>query len=43
MEAGELGALDWTEERSLTLAQQAFQDLDRGVVGAAKVVLVPER
>lgn len=41
MEAGELGSLDWVDERLLSMGQQAFADLDRGAVGAAKVILVP--
>jgi 2-desacetyl-2-hydroxyethyl bacteriochlorophyllide A dehydrogenase len=41
MEAGELGSLDWVDERPLSMGQQAFADLDRGAVGAAKVILVP--
>ncbi len=41
MEAGELGALDWFEERALSGGQQAFVDLDRGAVSAAKIILTP--
>jgi 2-desacetyl-2-hydroxyethyl bacteriochlorophyllide A dehydrogenase len=41
MEAGELGALDWTDERPLAEGERAFADLDRGIVSAAKILLVP--
>lgn len=42
MEAGDLGALDWTDARALASGQEAFEDLDRGAVGAAKVILLPQ-
>lgn len=38
---GQLGALDWVEERPLTEGPQAFRDLDAGATGAAKIVLRP--
>jgi 2-desacetyl-2-hydroxyethyl bacteriochlorophyllide A dehydrogenase len=43
MEAGELGSLDWVDERPLSMGQQAFEELDRGAVGAPKVILDPQR
>lgn len=41
IEAGELGSLDWFEERSLSEGQRAFADLDEGKVAAPKIVLIP--
>lgn len=41
IEAGELGALDWLEERPLSKGPQAFADLDQGAVAAAKIILMP--
>lgn len=38
---GRLGALDWTEHRSLTDGNRAFQDLLSGAVAAPKIVLDP--
>jgi 2-desacetyl-2-hydroxyethyl bacteriochlorophyllide A dehydrogenase len=43
MEAGELGSLDWVDERPLSMGQQAFEELDRGAMGAPKVILDPQR
>ena len=39
--SGQLGALDWVEERPLKDGPQAFRDLDAGVTGAAKIVFRP--
>ena len=39
--SGQLGALDWVEERPLTDGPQAFRDLDAGATAAAKIVLRP--
>ena len=39
--AGRLGALDWTELRSLGDGPRAFADIDANAVAAAKIVLVP--
>ena len=41
MAAGELGALDWFEERPLSDGAQAFDDLLGGRTAAAKIVLRP--
>lgn len=38
---GLFGSLDWVETRPLTEGQQAFEDLDRGRLATAKVVLLP--
>jgi 2-desacetyl-2-hydroxyethyl bacteriochlorophyllide A dehydrogenase len=38
---GALGGLDWLETRTLAEGAEAFAALDRGEVGAAKVVLQP--
>jgi L-iditol 2-dehydrogenase len=38
---GQLGALDWVEERRLIDGPQAFRDLDAGATAAAKIVLRP--
>ena len=40
--AGAFGRLDWFESRSLEDGVDAFRDLDRGGVAAAKIVLVPQ-
>ncbi|MGA7787018.1 MAG: alcohol dehydrogenase catalytic domain-containing protein [Xanthobacteraceae bacterium] len=39
--SGQLGALDWVEERPLADGPQAFRDLDAGATAAAKIVLRP--
>lgn len=39
--SGQLGALEWTEERPLSDGPQAFRDLDAGATAAAKIVLRP--
>jgi len=39
--SGDLGALDWVEERRLADGPTAFADLHAGRVAAAKVVLTP--
>ncbi len=39
--SGQLGALDWFEERPLIEGPQAFADLDRGTTAAAKIILRP--
>ena len=41
MADGRLGALDWSVERPLSEAPQAFRELENGEVPAAKVMLVP--
>lgn len=41
MADGRLGALDWSMERPLSEASQAFRELENGEVSAAKVMLVP--
>jgi threonine dehydrogenase-like Zn-dependent dehydrogenase len=38
---GQLGSLDWVEERQLADGPQAFRDLDAGATAAAKIVLRP--
>jgi alcohol dehydrogenase len=38
---GRLGALEWTEERTLAEGGRAFDDLDAGHTPAAKVILSP--
>lgn len=38
---GQLGSLDWVEERPLADGPQAFRDLDAGATAAAKIVLRP--
>ena len=38
---GMFGDLDWVETRPLSDGPQAFADLDKGVISAAKLVLVP--
>jgi threonine dehydrogenase-like Zn-dependent dehydrogenase len=38
---GLFGDLDWVETRPLSEGQQAFADLDKGVISAAKLVLIP--
>jgi len=39
LHAGTLGALDWIERRNLSEGARAFQDLNEGRVGAAKIIL----
>lgn len=39
--SGQLGSLDWVEERPLADGPQAFRDLDEGATAAAKIVLRP--
>jgi threonine dehydrogenase-like Zn-dependent dehydrogenase len=39
--SGQLGTLDWVEERPLADGPQAFRDLDAGATAAAKIVLRP--
>jgi alcohol dehydrogenase len=39
--AGALGDLEWVEQRSLADGSRAFEDLDRGRLAAAKVLLIP--
>ena len=39
--SGQLGSLDWVEERPLADGPQAFRDLDAGATAAAKIVLRP--
>ena len=39
---GRLGALDWTELRSLSDGMQAFADIRSGKVATPKIVLIPE-
>jgi 2-desacetyl-2-hydroxyethyl bacteriochlorophyllide A dehydrogenase len=39
--AGAFGDLSWVEERSLAEGASAFEDLDRGRLAAAKVLLIP--
>lgn len=41
MANGQLGPLDWLEERPLADGPQAFRDLDAGATAAAKIVLRP--
>jgi L-iditol 2-dehydrogenase len=41
MANGQLGSLDWFEERPLSAGARAFSDLDGGAVAAAKIVLRP--
>ena len=41
MSAGELGNLDWYEERALADGSNAFSDLIDGRTGAAKIILRP--
>ncbi len=41
MASGQLGSLDWVEERPLADGPQAFRDLDAGATAAAKIVLRP--
>jgi alcohol dehydrogenase len=38
---GMFGKLDWVETRPLSDGAQAFADLDKGIISAAKLVLVP--
>ena len=38
---GQLGSLNWLEERPLADGPQAFRDLDAGATAAAKIVLRP--
>ena len=38
---GQLGSLDWVEERPLSEGPRAFRDLDAGATAAAKIVLRP--
>jgi len=38
---GRLGALDWTEQRSLSQGQAAFDDIRAGRVAAPKIILEP--
>lgn len=42
LETGLFGKLDWIEIRSLADGAGAFDDLDKGRTGAAKIVLLPE-
>ena len=37
--AGQLGPIDWVEERPLADGARAFRDLHEGKVAAAKIVL----
>jgi len=39
--SGQLGSLEWVEERPLADGPQAFRDLDAGATAAAKIVLRP--
>ena len=39
--SGQLGSLNWVEERPLADGLQAFRDLDAGATAAAKIVLRP--
>ena len=39
--SGRLGALDWTELRSLSDGPRAFADIDANAIAAAKIVLIP--
>ena len=41
IETGMLGSLDWVETRPLSEGAKAFDDLDKGRIAAAKVVLIP--
>lgn len=41
LHAGVFGDLSWVEERSLADGAKAFEDLDRGRLAAAKVLLIP--
>lgn len=41
IDTGLLGDLSWVETRSLSQGAQAFSDLDKGLIAAAKVVLLP--
>ena len=41
LHAGAFGDLSWVEERSLGEGARAFDDLDRGRLAAAKVLLIP--
>jgi alcohol dehydrogenase len=41
LHGGALGPLDWVEQRPLEDGARAFDDLDKGRLGAAKVVLRP--
>jgi threonine dehydrogenase-like Zn-dependent dehydrogenase len=38
---GAFGDLTWVEERSLAEGARAFEELDRGRLAAAKVLLIP--
>jgi 2-desacetyl-2-hydroxyethyl bacteriochlorophyllide A dehydrogenase len=40
--SGELGSLDWVEQRALSEGANAFVDLAQGLSAAAKIVLVPD-
>ena len=40
--SGDLGALDWVEQRALSDGANAFADLAQGLSAAAKIVLVPD-
>jgi len=42
LETGLFGKLDWIETRSLIDGAEAFDSLDKGHTGAAKIVLLPE-
>jgi alcohol dehydrogenase len=42
LHGGALGPLDWVEQRPLADGARAFDDLDKGRLAAAKVVLRPE-
>jgi threonine dehydrogenase-like Zn-dependent dehydrogenase len=35
------GPIDWLEQRQLSEGRRAFEEIDRGMVSAAKVVLRP--
>jgi L-iditol 2-dehydrogenase len=39
--AGQLGSLDWFEERPLAQGAVAFHDIDQGRSAAAKIILQP--
>ena len=39
--SGQLGTLDWFEERQLSQGQQAFRDIDAHQIAKAKVILKP--
>jgi len=43
LHTGQLGALDWLEQRSLADGASAFSDVHHGVAASPKIVLLPEK